>query len=113
MGAFATGQVVILPFPFSDLTRNKYRPVLLLANVGRGDWIVCQITSNAYADPHAVQIQNSDFISGGLQRVSYARPGKLFTAHETLFSGISGEVLEEKLDAVRKVLIRLLKNGNE
>jgi mRNA interferase MazF len=48
MGAFATGQVVILPFPFSDLTRNKYRPVLLLANVGRGDWIVCQITSKDY-----------------------------------------------------------------
>ena len=113
MGAFATGQVVILPFPFSDLTRNKYRPVLLLANVGRGDWIACQITSNAYADPQAVQILNSDFISGGLQRVSYVRPGKLFTAHETLFSGISGEVRAEKLDAVREVLIEMLRHGCE
>jgi len=49
MGAFAAGQVVVLPFPFSDLTRNKFRPALLLADARRGDWIACQITSNAFA----------------------------------------------------------------
>ncbi|WP_242476805.1 hypothetical protein [Halochromatium glycolicum] len=41
MGAIAAGQVVILPFPFSDLTERKYRPALVLAVAGRGDWIVC------------------------------------------------------------------------
>lgn len=46
MGAFAAGQVVLLPFPFSDLTRSKLRPALLLADAGRDDWIACQITSN-------------------------------------------------------------------
>ncbi len=54
MGSFAAGQVVLLPFPFSDLTQNKLRPALLLAKAGRGDWIACQITSNPYADPHAI-----------------------------------------------------------
>jgi mRNA interferase MazF len=42
MGAFTTGQVVILPFPFSDLSQQKNRPALLLADVGRGDWVLCQ-----------------------------------------------------------------------
>lgn len=37
MGAFAAGQVVLLPFPFSDLTRSKLRPALLLADAGRDD----------------------------------------------------------------------------
>jgi hypothetical protein len=56
MGAFAAGQVVVLPFPFSDLTRNKFRPALLLAEVGRGDWIACQITSNAFAEELQPQV---------------------------------------------------------
>lgn len=45
MGAFAVGQVVVLPFPFSDLSSKKYRPALLLANVGKGDWVACQINN--------------------------------------------------------------------
>ena len=84
MGAFAAGQVVVLPFPFSDLTRNKFRPALLLGDAGRGDWIACQITSNAYADARAITVDHADFVSGGLQRLSYARPGKLFTARRGL-----------------------------
>lgn len=45
MGTFAAAQVVVLPFPFSDLTQSKYRPALLVSSAGRGDWIACQITS--------------------------------------------------------------------
>ncbi|MDP2822013.1 MAG: hypothetical protein Q8O52_04955 [Sulfuritalea sp.] len=71
MGEFAAGQVVVLPFPFSDLTRSKYRPALLLADSDRGDWIACQITSNAYADGRAVAIDSSDFESGGLSTTKF------------------------------------------
>ena len=110
MGAFAIGQVVVLPFPFSNLEQNKYRPALLLANVGRGDWIVCQITSKAYSDNRAIEINCDDFISGVLQRVSYARASKLFTAHESLFSGIAGQLKSEKLQQIKKVVIDVLNN---
>lgn len=72
MGAFAAGQVVVVPFPFSDLSRSKYRPALLLADAAKGDWIACQITSNPYADLRAVEITSEDFVIGGLQRTSYA-----------------------------------------
>jgi uncharacterized protein (DUF4415 family) len=67
-------------------SRSKFRPALLLAEVGRGDWIACQITSNPYADPRAVELGSRDFTAGGLPRTSHARPGKLFTANENLFS---------------------------
>ena len=70
MGAFAAGHVVLLPFPFSDLTRSKLRTALLLADAGRDDWIASQITSNPYADPHAILLDQNDFTSGGLQRAS-------------------------------------------
>ena len=67
MGAPAAGQVVLLPFPFSDLTRNKLRPALLLAAGGKGDWISCQLTSNPYADPLAIELKKTDFAEGGLK----------------------------------------------
>ena len=113
MGTFAAGQVVVLPFPFSDLSRSKYRPALLIAHTGRGDWIACQITSNPYSDPHAVEIKDTDFASGGLQRISYARPGKLFTANEGLFSSTPGTLTSSKLGDIRMAVICLIKESGQ
>ncbi len=39
MGTFAAGQVVIVRFPFSDLSASKLRPAVVLAEAGRGDWM--------------------------------------------------------------------------
>ena len=81
MGALAVGEVVLVPFPFSDLSQTKIRPAVCLLDAGRGDWVMCQITSNPYGDMTAVQLDDTDFLSGGLLTTSYARPNKLFTAH--------------------------------
>jgi len=45
MAAFVKGDVVVLPFPFSDLTDAKKRPALVLAALTRNDFILCLITS--------------------------------------------------------------------
>jgi mRNA interferase MazF len=81
----ARGSVVLVPFPFSDLSQSKLRPALVLAASGRGDWVLCQVTSRPYGDERAIKIGRADFQSGGLQLDSFARPGKLFTAHQSLF----------------------------
>ena len=80
----SAGEVVLVPFPFSDLSQSKVRPAVCLANAGRGDWVLCQITSSPYGDPAAVVLDAPDFASGGLLVASFARPGKLFTAHVAL-----------------------------
>jgi len=49
-------QVVLLPFPFSDLSNQKLRPALVLADAGRDDWVLCQITSKSYADDRAIEL---------------------------------------------------------
>ena len=54
MSALAAGQLIIVPFPFSDLRAQKYRPALILADAGRGDWIRCQISSNPFSDSQAI-----------------------------------------------------------
>ena len=46
--------------------------------------MLCQITSNPYGDQTAVSLDASDFALGGLLVASFARPGKLFTAHAGL-----------------------------
>lgn len=92
MGTPATRAVVLLRFPYSDLSSSKLRPALLLGKAGRGDWVLCQITSNPYADASAISLEDEDFNEGGLQRTSYIRPNKLFTANEALFQSIAGVV---------------------
>jgi len=76
--------IVVIPFPFSDLSSSKLRPAVVFADVGRGDWLLCQITSNPYSDTEAIRLTNAELTQGSLDRVSFVRPMKLFTANESL-----------------------------
>jgi mRNA interferase MazF len=105
------GSVVLVPFPFSDLSDAKLRPALVLANAGKGDWILCQLTSNAYADASAIELQNTDFTTGALRVTSYARPGKLFTADQRMMVSLVGELRQEVYENVIDAVIELLRRG--
>jgi mRNA interferase MazF len=111
MATPSAGAVVLIPFPFSDLTRSKLRPAVVLAEVGRGDWVMCQITSKPYADPLAVEIKAEDFNSGALKLTSYTRPGKLFTANETLIISGVGVLKIETLKKIVATAVQLLQSG--
>lgn len=111
MVAPAVGAVVLVPFPFSDLSAAKLRPALVLASAGRDDWICLQITSNRYADAIALELTDADFAPGSLQRLRYLRPGKLFTAHHSLFRRVAGRLAEPKLNQVREAVIALIRSG--
>lgn len=108
MGAPASRAVVLLRFPYSDLSASKLRPALVLGDAGRGDWVLCQITSNPYADTSAIQLDTADFEEGSLQRISYIRPNKLFTANEALFQRVVGVVGTDVQRRTVTALIKLL-----
>ena len=111
MGAFAAGQVVIVRFPFSDLSASKLRPAVVLADAGRGDWILCQITSKSYGDSQAIQLEDTDFARGSLHLSSHVRPGKLFTAHASLVAGQAGRLRTEKFSAIRDAVVRMIQRS--
>jgi mRNA interferase MazF len=93
----AAGAVVLVRFPFSNLSQSKLRPAVVLADAGRGDWILCQVTSNPYSDTRAIMLSDESFRQGGLQRTSYARPAKLFTANHELMMAEVGVLTVEAL----------------
>jgi mRNA interferase MazF len=102
---------VLVPFPFSDLSNSKLRPAVALSDAGKGDWVLCQITSKPYADPLAIELDNNSFAAGSLQVVSYARPGKLFTASQTLMVRQVGTLKADALRQVIDAVIRLLRRS--
>jgi mRNA interferase MazF len=109
MVAPATGAVVLVRFPFSDLSETKLRPAVLLASADRGDWVLCQVTSKPYGDTRAIPIDAGGFASGSLRLVSYARPGKLFTANQSLIAGQAGMLKAELCNKIIESVVLLLR----
>lgn len=105
------GAVVLVRFPFSDLSRSKLRPAIVLANVGRDDWVLCQVTSRSYSDTAAVEVTSDDLESGLLKKTSYARPGKLFTANTGIMTKEIGELTSEKLEKIIHAIISMLEKS--
>jgi mRNA interferase MazF len=73
------GDLVGIPFPYSDLKAEKRRPVLVITREDRhGDFLGAAVTSVPVAEP-AVRIDNSSLKSGQLPRQSWIRCDKIFT----------------------------------
>ncbi|MBL1211365.1 type II toxin-antitoxin system PemK/MazF family toxin [Geminocystis sp. GBBB08] len=107
------GSVILIPFPFSDLSQSKLRPAIVLANAGYGDWILCQVTSKSYTDSRAIELNNQDFSNGSLKVISYARPSKLFTANSNLIVRKIGDLKPEIMEKIVSEIIDLLRTGKE
>jgi len=107
---FIKGDIVVVPFPFSDLTQFKKRPALVIANLEGEDLILCQITSKYKKDKYAINLTQSDFTEGNLKVDSYIRPNKIFTTHKDLILYKVGHIKEEKIYEVLEKLEEILKS---
>ncbi len=90
MEKLVAGDVIVVPFPFTNLARAKRRPAFVLAALADGDYIFCQITSRAW--PQSIPLRMSDLAEGTLPHDSYVRPEKLFTGNQTLVLSRVGHV---------------------
>ena len=104
----AAGQVVVVPFPFSDSSQAKPRPAVVLANAGRGDWILCQVTSRPYGDARAMRIADHSLMDGALHITSYIRPSKLFTGNDDLMLSTIGTLEAGFFAKVVDVVVRII-----
>ena len=109
MAGFVKGDVVVVPFPFSNLAETKRRPALVLKPLDGDDLILCQITSRQIYDRYAISLGDEDFASGGLRQPSNLRPNRLFTADRALILYRVGALKPEKLAEVINKLVEILR----
>ncbi|GJD22479.1 mRNA interferase PemK [Rivularia sp. IAM M-261] len=110
MERLVKGDVVIVPFPFSDLTQTKRRPALIIAKLEGSDLILCQITSRLIADDYAITLEADDFSVGNLKQSSHIRPNRLFTADRQIIISKPGQVKLEKLNEVITKIVNILQS---
>jgi len=109
MARFVKGDVVVIPFPFSDLSSSKKRPALVLADLPGDDIILCQITSQSSSDLNAISLTTADMASGSLVKSGFIRPTRLFTADKNLILRKVATVNVGKYDQVVQRIWELIK----
>jgi mRNA interferase MazF len=104
------GDVVVVNFPFTDLSGFSKRPALVLASLRGEDTILCQITTQqSRFDEYALTLEKIDFDNGKLVHPSYIRVNKLFTASKKVILNRVGRVKEEKLLETEDKLFEIIK----
>lgn len=109
MERFVKGNVVVLPFPFSDLTKAKRRPALIIAELEGNDLILCQITSQSIRDRYAVSIDDDEFETGTLRQRSNVRPNRIFTADRHIILYRVGHLKPEKINQIIERIVSILR----
>lgn len=109
MEKLVKGDVVVLPFPFSDLSASKKRPALVISPLEGEDLILCQITSQLRRDKYSIVLTNFDFKQGNLKVESNIRPNKLFTAEKSLIQYKIGSIKDKKLKEVIDSICDIIK----
>jgi mRNA interferase MazF len=108
------GDIVLIPFPFTDLSSTKLRPaVVLFTDKKRNDVVVCFISSqnliNLSSDEFLISETDPEFRETGLKLISKVRVSRLVTINQSLITRKLGQLginLTEKLnDCLKKTFI--------
>ena len=108
MERLVKGDVVVLPFPFSDLSQSKKRPAFVVAPLEGDDVILCQITTVVHSDLYSILLEEKDFVTGSLKQPSYIRPNRLFTSDIRIIIKRVGSVHQNKIEEVIKKIIMII-----
>ncbi|HEX9062663.1 MAG TPA: type II toxin-antitoxin system PemK/MazF family toxin [Clostridia bacterium] len=106
------GEILLIPIPFTDLSSNKKRPVLVLSNNEYNnkteDIIVAAITSNMTTKEYTVMLCAQDLSEGSLKVDSCIRVDKLYALSQSIVINKFETVRSYIMDNVRKRLFELL-----
>ena len=109
---YRQGDILLIPIPYSDLTSNKKRPVLVLSNdeynTKTEDIIVVAITSNITSKEYSILISNKDLQEGNLQVNSCIRVDKIYTLSQSIVIKKFGAVKPEIINNVKEKLRKLI-----
>lgn len=111
---YKQGDIVLIPVPFTDLSLNKKRPVLVLSNANYNlksmDIVVVAITSNISEKEYSVLFANNDMIDGSIKLTSCIRADKIYTLSKAIVIKKIGAVKTQVIDNVIEKIMQWLSN---
>jgi mRNA interferase MazF len=105
-------EIILIHFPFSDLTGAKVRPALVISNNPYNrtnlDTVVLAITSNLSPHLYKVLLEVQDLESGSLPLKSAIRVDKPFSVLQTKVLKIQAKITVNKLEEVKLLINQLI-----
>lgn len=102
------GDIVLIPIPFTDLSSNKRRPVIIISNDDynqtAADVVVVAMTSTPVTNGYSFTITAGDLIQGTLNRPGTVRVDKIYTLEQSLIVKTFGRVNVRILARIHTVL---------
>lgn len=96
--------IVLLPFPFPDLTSTKKRPVLVIKELDNlNDFVALPITSQSH-HTMSIAISNADLMKGSFPKDSWVKTDKIFTFNQKI---VVGRIAEVKTEFFSKILAQI------
>lgn len=109
--SYEQGEIVLTPFPYTNLTYTKKRPVIVISNnnynATKEDFVVCGITTNIEDKEYGILINQNDLANGYLPEPSCIKVDKIFTLEQKLAIKKLGKVKKHIFEMVKKELEQL------
>ncbi|MDP3986770.1 MAG: type II toxin-antitoxin system PemK/MazF family toxin [Nanoarchaeota archaeon] len=109
MERFVKGDIVVTPFPFSDLKSSVRRPALVVARLKGEDVILCQITSRNHPDPYQIPLNEDDFVGKILKVRSFVKPSILFTLRRSILLYKIGKIKSDKVKFIEDKICEIVR----
>ncbi len=107
------GDIILVRFPFTDLSSEKLRPALILSDESKsGDFILAFITTQlGQQEKHDILLSANykDFQQTGLKKESILKLNKLTALNKRIILGKIGSLSSEVINQVNSNLKSLLK----
>jgi mRNA interferase MazF len=106
MTIYDRGDVILVPFPFSDLSGSKKRPALVLATISDWSELICMMLTSSPKGKGEIPIKH--IIEAGLPKPTVARIHRLFTIDQSIVLKKIGSLNSEDFDNILRSLSLIL-----
>lgn len=104
-------EIVLLPYPFSNLEGMKVRPALIVSNKffnkKSADCLAVPLTTIIKDEPYSVIINNNDMVSGELIKQSRIRTDKIFSIEKNRVTMKIGTIKEKTFGKVKQEIFKM------